>query len=99
MTRRLMQAALTLVLTACGGSPSATAQQGAPAKRPFSVTPIADFDTPWAMTFLPGSGVRMTNAALVSERDGRLWLVDAASGTRLAMSSPRRISPEIGEST
>jgi aldose sugar dehydrogenase len=82
MTPRLMQAALLLVLTACGGSPSATAQQGDPAKRPFMVTPVADFDTPWAMTFLPGSGVRMTNAALVSERDGRLWLVDTASGSR-----------------
>jgi glucose/arabinose dehydrogenase len=85
MTPRLMQAALLLVLTACGGSPSATAQEGDPAKRPFTVTPVADFDTPWAMTFLPGSGVRMTNAALVSEKDGRLWLVSVGSGEKLAV--------------
>ena len=84
MTPRLMQAALVLVLTACGGSPSATAQGGG-GQRPFTVTPVASFDTPWAMTFLPGSGVRLTNAALISERDGRLWLVDSTNGQRQAV--------------
>lgn len=92
MTPRLMQAALLLVLTACGGSPSATAQEGDPAKRPFTVTPVADFDTPWAMTFLPGSGLRMTNAALISERDGRLWLVDATSGRRQAVAGVPKVA-------
>ncbi len=92
MTQRLMQAALVLALSACGGSPTATAQDnstqpaGAPGERPFSVTAVADFSTPWAMTFLPGSGVAMTNIALVTERDGRLWLVDAASGSKQAVS-------------
>lgn len=85
MTRRLMQAGLLLALTACGASPSATAQDGGAGERPFSVTPVAKFDTPWAMSFLPGSGVRLTNAALVSERDGRLWLIDAASGRKQAV--------------
>ena len=90
MSLRLMQAALLLGLSACGGSPSATAQDNAqPAsasgERPFTVTPVADFDTPWAMTFLPGSGVPMTNRGLVTERDGRLWLVDAASGNKQAV--------------
>jgi glucose/arabinose dehydrogenase len=28
------------------------------------------------MAFLPGSGVPLTNAALVTEKPGRLWLVD-----------------------
>ena len=37
-----------------GSSPSATAQ----AERPFTVTEVATFDSPWAMDFLPGSGVR-----------------------------------------
>jgi glucose/arabinose dehydrogenase len=81
-----MQAALLLALSACGGSPSATAQEGSGADRPFTVTPVADFGTPWAMTFLPGSGVPMTNMALVSEREGRLWLVDAATGNKQAVS-------------
>ena len=85
MSPRLMQAALLLVLTACGGSPSATAQEGASSERPFSVTPVADFDTPWAMTFLPGSGLPMTNAALITEKDGRLWLLDVATGEKQAV--------------
>ena len=86
MSLRLMQAALVLALTACGGSPSATAQEtSAPGERPFTVTPVADFDTPWAMTFLPGSGVPMTNMALVTEKDGRLWLVDVTNGNRQAV--------------
>ena len=87
MSLRLMQAALLLGVTACGGSPSATAQEsGATRGRPFSVTPVADFDTPWAMTFLPGSGVPMTSMALITERDGRLWLVDATNGNKQAVS-------------
>jgi len=87
MSLRLMQAALLLGVTACGGSPSATAQEsGATRGRPFSVTPVADFDTPWAMTFLPGSGVPVTGMALITERDGRLWLVDATNGNKQAVS-------------
>ena len=91
MTPRLMQAVLLLALSACGGSPSATAQEGSSTARPFTVTPVAGFDTPWAMAFLPGSGVRLTNAALVTERDGRLWLVDAASGRKQAVSGVPRV--------
>lgn len=81
-----MQGALLLVLAACGGSPSATAQEGEASGRPFTVTPIAQFGSPWAMTFLPGSGLPMTNAALVTEKEGRLWLVDVASGQKQAVS-------------
>ena len=86
MSPRLMQAGLILVLAACGGSPPATAQREAAGERPFTVTPVAQFDTPWSMTFLPGSGVPMTNRALVAEREGRLWLVDAANGQKQAVS-------------
>lgn len=86
MTPRLMQAAVLLLLTACGGSPSATAQGGGGGERPFTATLVGDFDAPWAMTFLPGSGVRTTNLALVSERNGRLWLFDVGSGEKQAVS-------------
>jgi glucose/arabinose dehydrogenase len=85
MTPRLMQAALLLALAACGASPSATAQQSTGAERPFRITAVAGFDTPWAMSFLPGSGVPMTNMALISERDGRLWLVDVRTGAKQAV--------------
>jgi glucose/arabinose dehydrogenase len=84
MTFRLMQAAALTLLAACGSAPSSTAAQtsGAP---PFRVTPVASFSTPWAMDFLPGSGVRMTPSALVTEKEGKLWLVDTATGARQAV--------------
>ena len=51
-------------------------------RRPFAITPVATFDSPWAMDFLPGSGVPMTNMALVTEKAGKLWLVDVTAGRK-----------------
>lgn len=67
-----------LMLSACAAGP-APAETG----KPFVVTPIADFKSPWAMTFLPGRGVPMTKMALVTEKGGKLWLVDTTKGTRI----------------
>ena len=75
MTLRLMQAALLLVLAACGSSTATTAQTSGGSAEAFSIQPIATFDSPWAMAFLPGS---MT--AIVTEKPGKLWLVDARTG-------------------
>jgi len=38
------------------------------------------------MAFLPGSGVPLTNMALLTEREGRLWLIDVTNGKRTAVS-------------
>jgi glucose/arabinose dehydrogenase len=38
-------------------------------EKPFDTTVVADFDQPWAMTFLPGS-----NQALITEKTGKLLL-------------------------
>lgn len=78
MTLRLMQVGLLLALAACSRAPSAAAV----AARPFSVSEVATFDAPWAMDFLPGSGVRLTNMALLTEKGGKLWLVDVATGRK-----------------
>ena len=88
MTPRLMQGILMLALTACGSSPSATAQGN---ERPFKVSPVATFASPWAMAFLPGSGVPLTNAALVTEKPGRIWLVDVASGMKQAVAGTPKV--------
>jgi glucose/arabinose dehydrogenase len=69
-------------LAACGGSPPATAEansgaQAAEQGRPFTISPVASFDSPWAMDFLPGS-----ERALVTEKGGGLWLMDVASGSK-----------------
>lgn len=90
-TRRMQVAVASALLLSCGApDEGAAAQRGqaqssASGERPFTMTKVADFDTPWAMSFLPGSGLPLTNAALVSEKDGRLWLVDARSGGKQAV--------------
>ncbi|QDX27143.1 PQQ-dependent sugar dehydrogenase [Sphingomonas suaedae] len=71
--RPLSIAALSLTLIACtGASPGNGSEQAAEASGlPFKVTPVADFDAPWAMTFLPDG--RM----LVTEKSGQLVLLSA----------------------
>ena len=54
--------------------------------KPFTTRAIADFEMPWAMSFLPGSGVPLTKMALITEKSGQLWLVDVASGRKQAVS-------------
>jgi glucose/arabinose dehydrogenase len=85
MSRRLLQAGLAAaMLAACQSQGSAQSESSGP--RPFKVTEIAEFSTPWAMAFLPGSGVPLTNMALLTEREGRLWLIDVTNGKRTAVS-------------
>ena len=82
MTLRLMQAAALLVLAACGAAPTQSSAQQSASGPPFRVTEVMQFDSPWAMDFLPGSGVRTTAMALVTEKSGSLWLVDTGKGSR-----------------
>ena len=83
-SRRLWQAGLLLctATAACGQATTNAASTSAP---PFTVHEVAKFSSPWAMAFLPGSGVRLTKMALVTEKDGKLWLVDTATGKRQAV--------------
>ncbi|MBV9528842.1 PQQ-dependent sugar dehydrogenase [Sphingomonas sp.] len=84
MSLRLMQPALFLVLAACGSSNSADAvsHAAAPAGNPpFKVAAVATFNTPWALAFLPGS-----HDALVTEKPGHIWLVDAHTGRKQPVS-------------
>ncbi|MFL6778185.1 MAG: PQQ-dependent sugar dehydrogenase [Sphingomicrobium sp.] len=85
MSRTLLQAGLAAAMLAACQSQS-SAQSDSSDAPPFTVTEIAEFSTPWAMAFLPGSGVPLTNAALLTEREGRLWLVDVTNGKRTAVS-------------
>lgn len=86
MTRRLLQSALVLVVAACGSSNGTTAQPQGGAGRPFTVSRIAGFDSPWAMAFLPG-----TMRAIVTEKAGRLWLVDLKTGARQAVAGAPKV--------
>ncbi len=63
-----------LAATACSAhAPEASAAAGG---APFKRAVVADFDAPWAMTFLPNG--RM----LVTEKDGRMLLVSADGKNR-----------------
>ena len=84
MNRNILQAAAVAALCAACQS-EGTAQPEAKGQRPFSTTEIAAFTTPWAMAFLPGSGVPLTNMALLTEKEGKLWLVDVTNGKRTAV--------------
>ena len=89
MTLRFLQAPslAALLLAACQSE--APAKDGASQEssaRPFTVAEVASFSTPWAMDFLPGSGVRLTNLALLTEKEGKLWLVDVRNGSRREVS-------------
>jgi glucose/arabinose dehydrogenase len=66
-----------MALSAC--SSGAT---GTPPATTFTTEVISEFDEPWAMTFLPGSGVAMTGAALITEKGGKLFLFETASGKK-----------------
>jgi glucose/arabinose dehydrogenase len=44
------------------------------------------------MAFLPGSGVPLTGMALLTEREGNLWLVDTATGKRQPVSGIPTVS-------
>jgi len=80
MNLRIIQAGLVLVLTACGAAP------GAAADPPFVPTTVATFDSPWAMTFLPGG-----STALVTEKAGRIWLIDVGNGQKRPVAGAPRV--------
>ena len=86
MSLRSLQASLLVLLAACGSPAATSAQEGARPRPgggpPFQTAEVAKFDAPWAMDFLPGSGRRTTNMALVTEKAGSLWLVDVATGRK-----------------
>lgn len=94
MTKRGMQIALCLLLAACGTSSSTTAQPTSSSDAPFVSTPVATFDKPWALAFLPGSGRPLTNLALITEKEGKLWLVDVTSGKKQEVSGVPQVHVE-----
>lgn len=79
--RHLTLAALPFALIACSGD-GASSQTTAPnetgaSEKPFKTSVIADFDSPWAMTFLPDG------RALVTEKAGEMILFDPKNGTKI----------------
>ena len=84
---RLTILAGAIAIAACADGSNAQTERGAKAAGPlpFTIAEVVDFGQPWAMAFLPGSGVKMTNLALVTEKSGELWLVDSTTGKKTAV--------------
>ena len=85
MNLRVIQVVLLTLLAACGSSPSASAGQPS-TQRPFAVAEVATFDSPWTIDFIPG-----TSRALVTEKPGRIWVVDVATGRKQPVAGAPRV--------
>lgn len=87
MNRRRLQsmvaALLAVASVACSGTDAAPAQRIGNA---FVATPVAQFDEPWAMTFLPDGRL------LVTEKPGRLKLLDVESGGAVEITGVPRVA-------
>ena len=57
------------------------------ASAPFTVTEVASFNQPWAMTFLPG-----TSFSLITEKGGRLLLWEDGADTPLAVTGVPQVA-------
>jgi len=95
--RRAVAFLVPALLVACGAGRAvaapATAAQGPIvgerpfAPKPFVATPVARFESPWAMAFLPDG--RM----LVTQKAGRMLLVSADGKQRTAVAGMPRVAP------
>jgi aldose sugar dehydrogenase len=66
MNKSVLVAAASMLAIAC--SPASVDAMQSSSDKPFNVEVVADFDEPWAMTFLPGG------KALITEKKGKLLL-------------------------
>src|SRR5579872_6376164 len=73
MRQRLIRASVIALLAAsCSGCAQAAPADG----QPFTVTRVADLDSPWAMTFLPDGRMLVTEKAgklMLGSADGKQW--------------------------
>jgi aldose sugar dehydrogenase len=86
--RKTLASALMLALAACGADTQTAEAQSStpPGAKPFAVTPMGEFDAPWAMTFLPDG--RM----LVTEKAGRLLLLPSSAQSRIVVAGTPAVS-------
>ena len=75
--RHIALATLPLALLACSADNAEGQNAAAGGAKPFKTSIIADFDSPWAMTFLPDG------RALITEKAGEMLLFDPRNGTKI----------------
>jgi len=88
-TISLMLSPLLVPLASCGataaGDSSIQGSADFAETNPFTTREVAKLDEPWALALLPG------NAALVTEKKGKLKLVDLASGTQVDVTGTPKV--------
>ena len=96
-----MLAGAALVAGCSGPGPAPTRATEAPSEStptsatassdvaPFTVTEVASYDEPWAMTFLPG-----TEFAAITQRGGELLVRDMSSGEVLTVDGAPEVKAE-----
>ena len=57
-------------------------------RQPFAISPVATFNAPWAMAFLPGTGVQ-TNAIVTEKPGGCGWSTSATGAKQPSRARPR----------
>jgi aldose sugar dehydrogenase len=82
MLRKIILAVLPLPLAACN-STSVEAGATKDSETPFQITPVATFNEPWAMTFLPGG-----KQALITEKSGKLLLWEEGKPAQIVSGTP-----------
>jgi glucose/arabinose dehydrogenase len=95
MKLRRLQSGIMLILAACGSSARTNLPDSGPggpanlpaSPAPFATAAVATFDNPWAMAFIPNRSF-----ALVTEKPGRVWFVDVATGARKPVSGVPRVA-------
>ncbi|WBQ17195.1 PQQ-dependent sugar dehydrogenase [Sphingobium yanoikuyae] len=86
---RVMAVTLPLALLACSADNATGQNAGASAgEKPFKTSVIADFESPWAMTFLPDG--RM----LITEKAGEMILFDPKNGTKIPVAGIPKVDSE-----
>ncbi|WP_327751633.1 PQQ-dependent sugar dehydrogenase [Sphingobium sp. SJ10-10] len=83
--RQFALTALPLALIACSSDNAVGQNSAASTDKPFKTSVIADFDSPWAMTFLPDG--RM----LITEKAGEMILFDPGNGTKIPVAGMPKV--------
>ncbi len=76
---------LALATTGCSNGNANASSEAANAAIGFNIEDIADFNEPWAMTFLPGDAVK----ALITEKSGKLFLFEEGSEVAEIAGAPK----------
>lgn len=81
--RRWTLGCVALLMASCASAEDKAAQPAGQMDKPFVIRPVASFDTPWRIAFLPDGQM------LVTEKPGRLFLVSPTGNKQQISGVPK----------